>query len=119
MRIEVSNGEIVDKITILQIKKNYIDDPEKLININNELNSLSEISTTIGVKYVDVKELEEVNSQLWQVEDELRLCERLQTFGDYFIALAREVYKLNDQRAAIKKRINLYTNSELIEEKSY
>ena len=119
MRIEVSNGEIVDKITILQIKKSKITDPDKLVNINNELNSLSEISTNIGVKYIDVKELERVNSQLWEVEDELRLCEAELTFGDYFIALAREVYKLNDQRAAIKKRINLYTNSELIEEKSY
>jgi len=119
MKIEVSNGEIVDKITILHIKKNNITKPSKLININKELEYLVKISLSIDVKYEDVKELEEVNSQLWEVEEELRLCEIANIFNDYFITLARQVYKLNDQRAAIKKKINLYTNSSLVEEKSY
>ena len=119
MKIEVSNGEIVDKITILQIKRNNITDPEKLVNINNELDYLIEASSFNKVNLEDIKELENVNSQLWQIEDELRLCESANMFGDYFIALAREVYKLNDERAAIKKKINLYTDSKFIEEKSY
>ena len=119
MKIEVSNGEIVDKITILQIKRNQIDDPEKLVNINNELDYLIEMNSFNKVNLEDIKELEKVNSQLWQIEDELRLCEEAKLFSEYFIALARQVYILNDQRAAIKKKINLYTDSKFVEEKSY
>ena len=119
MRIEVSNGEIVDKITILQIKRNKITHPDKLININNELDYLKEVLSNIDVTDEDVKELEEVKSQLWEVEDELRLCENANRFDDYFTTLARFVYKLNDRRAKIKKKINLYTDSKFIEEKSY
>ncbi len=119
MKIEVSNGEIVDKYTILLIKRNNITDPEKLVNINNELDYLIKTDIFNKVNLEDVKELEEVNSQLWQVEDELRWCEEAELFGEYFIVLARQVYKLNDERAAIKKKINLYTNSKFIEEKSY
>jgi hypothetical protein len=119
MKIEVSNGEIVDKQTILIIKQNKIADKEKLANINNELYILDQAIKLIEVEVEHYLELYEVNEELWKVEDELRLCEKEQRFDDHFITLARSVYQLNDERAAIKKKINIDTNSQLIEEKSY
>ena len=119
MKIEVSNGEIVDKQTILIIKQNKIADKEKLANINNELYILDQAIKLIEVEVEHYLELYEVNEELWEVEDELRLCEKEQRFDDHFITLARSVYQLNDERAAIKKKININTNSQLIEEKSY
>lgn len=119
MQIEVSNGEIVDKYTILLIKADEITDEEKLKNIRNEISLLFTIIASIPVKITDFMDLSRVNRELWDVEDDLRECEKQQVFDDYFIQLARSVYKLNDERAAIKKQINLSTGSNLVEEKSY
>lgn len=119
MKIEVSNGEIVDKQTILVIKKNKITDASKLKNVETELSMLSDVITKINFDLDDYIKLLEINRQLWDVEDELRLCEKQQRFDDHFIKLARQVYHLNDERAAIKKQINLSTGSSLVEEKSY
>ena len=124
MKIEVSNGEILDKITILVIKSKMITDPVKLKNINNELDELKPFLDVVG--YVSnstvnslVKELESVNEKLWNVEDKLRDKERSKQFDDEFIKLARDVYFTNDERARIKKNLNEVTNSKLVEEKSY
>lgn len=119
MQIEVSNGEIVDKQTILLIKQNKVTDKEKLHNISNELAILDEAIKLIDVELDHYADLFNINLELWEVEDELRLCEKQQKFDDHFITLARLVYQLNDERAAIKKQINLSTGSNLVEEKSY
>lgn len=121
MKIEVSNGEIVDKITILKIKSEKITDVEKLKNVNNELNSLLPLLSEIGILEDNIlfTGLYNINSRLWEVEDELRLCEKNDRFDDYFLTLARSVYVLNDTRFEIKKEINLKTSSNFIEEKSY
>jgi peptide methionine sulfoxide reductase MsrA len=116
--VPVSVGEVLDKISILQIKSERITNPDKLSNVVRELTYLAE-----AVKYRRYSELEtelkQVNEALWDVEDKLRIAEKRQDFGDNFIALARSVYVLNDQRAEIKRQINLIAGSELVEEKSY
>ena len=124
MKIEVSNGEILDKITILVIKSKKISDPIKLKNINVELNELVPFLDIVGYKtnitvHDLVTELETVNEKLWVVEDKLRDKERSKQFDDEFIQLARDVYFTNDERASIKKRLNEVTYSKLVEEKSY
>ena len=124
MKIEVSNGEILDKITILVIKSKKITDPIKLNNINVELDELVPFLDIVGYKtnvtvYDLVTELETVNEKLWVVEDKLRDKERSKQFDDEFIKLARDVYFTNDERAKIKKNLNEVTNSKLVEEKSY
>jgi hypothetical protein len=119
MKIEVSNGEIVDKQTILIIKKTEITDESKLKNIEAELTMINNFISKIELDLQDYINLLNINRQLWDVEDELRLCEQQERFDDYFITLARSVYKLNDERASIKKSINLSTGSTLVEEKSY
>ena len=124
MKIEVSNGEILDKITILLIKSKKITDQTKLKNINNELNELVPFLDIVGYKtnvtvYDLVTELEIVNEKLWVVEDKLRDKERSKQFDEEFIQLARSVYFTNDERARIKKRLNEVTYSKLVEEKSY
>ena len=119
MQIEVSNGEIVDKFTILFIKKYKITDESKLKNINNEIDALGKAMYLINPDVETCLNLKKINESLWDVEDELRLCEQQERFDDYFITLARSVYKLNDERASIKKLINLSTGSTLVEEKSY
>jgi hypothetical protein len=124
MKIEVSNGEILDKITILVIKSKMITDPVKLKNINNELDELKPFLDVVGYESNNtinslVKELESVNEKLWNVEDKLRDKERSKQFDDEFIKLARDVYFTNDERARIKKNLNEVTNSKLVEEKSY
>ena len=119
MQIEVSNGEIIDKYTILIIKTEKIIDEGKLTNVEKELEALKHVVASIPFHIFDYLNLLEVNNKLWTIEDEIRECESSSRFDDYFISLARQVYKLNDQRSAIKKKINLYTNSSLIEEKSY
>ena len=122
MKIEVSNGEILDKISILEIKKARINSPEKLVNIEKELNELLPlyevlvISNEVEKKYLELKS---VNEQLWDIEDDIREWEDRYYFGDKFVELARLVYITNDRRAKIKKDINLLSGSELIEEKSY
>ena len=121
--IPISWGELIDKITILEIKQTYIKSPIALTNINKELSYLNEIvenSTGVAELISDLKQqLLDVNKRLWQVEDDIRDKELKQDFDIGFIELARRVYRLNDERAKLKKSINQVLNSELIEEKSY
>jgi hypothetical protein len=122
MKIEVSHGEIVDKLTILQIKKKNIVDPEKLVNINNEYDYLiSIVENDLGISTTssDYLELLSINEELWVIEDDVRDKERKKEFDDEFIKLARAVYYTNDVRAKIKKEINLKYSSGFVEEKSY
>jgi hypothetical protein len=122
MKIEVSIGEIVDKLTILDLKLRKILDESKLFNIRKEHDYLKEIITsdnTFDLSSDEYKKLFQINLKLWQIEDYIREKENEQDFGLEFISLARQVYKTNDERAKIKKDINLKYNSEFIEEKSY
>jgi len=124
MKIEVSNGEVIDKITILQIKVDQINDPDKKINVQKELLTLeeqaSELLTVVKSEYFETYlKLYATNRVLWDVEDELRDLEAKNDFGETFIQRAREVYTLNDERSKLKKEINLVTGSKLVEEKSY
>lgn len=119
MKIEVSNGEIVDKYTILLIKSEMIKDEAKLVNIKKELTHLEAIVIKLNIKEEYRLELLKINVSLWEVEDELRKLESVKSFDNYFISLARQVYILNDERASIKKKINTDTNSNFTEEKSY
>jgi hypothetical protein len=122
MQIEVSIGEVVDKYTILMIKASKIQDPAKLENINKELTYLIGIlkkEDPLMTDYSHTKALFEINKELWKVEDDLRDLERVKDFDKEFIILARNVYKLNDKRAHIKKEINMKFGSEFVEEKSY
>ena len=118
----LSIGELVDKITILEIKKQNINDQNKLKNVKFELDTLNSIFNKLNVKNKisnEIKSLREINKKLWVIEDDIRDEERKSKFGDSFIKLARSVYFTNDKRAEIKKNINLKTNSGLIEEKAY
>lgn len=120
MKIEVSNGEIVDKLTILKIKKDNITDEEKLVNINKEYEYLYQIIfTDLKILESDYYDLVIVNKKLWNIEDKIRDKEKRQEFDSEFIELARSVYIINDRRSEIKKLISLKTNSNFIEEKSY
>ena len=120
MKIEVSNGEIIDKLTIIQIKLERIKDKAKLANLKKEydelINASSSVLNTSDRLY---KALYEVNCELWDIEDRIRDLERNKSFGDEFIATARAVYFKNDKRSEIKREINIKTSSGLIEEKSY
>lgn len=122
MKVEVSNGEILDKVSILEIKTVNIANPEKLINVRKELDILRPLSSPL-LRIGNVQELYEnllrANTRLWHIEDKLREKERILGFDAEFIELARNVYFTNDKRAEIKKQINIVTNSELTEEKSY
>lgn len=119
--IEVSIGELVDKWTILKIKSEMISDSEKLININKEKSYLyKKILTIDGLINDDLSEnLLNTNYSLWRVEEDLRDCESKDRFDLLFISLARSVYKLNDLRSEIKRKINVKYNSNFVEEKSY
>ena len=120
--IEIGIGELIDRLTILKIKLDEITDESKLANIRIEYEYLLSLADKIETHPKTDKLLEElydVNSELWDVEDELRQCEREKSFGKEFIELARSVYRLNDRRAAIKKEINQLHGSKFIEEKSY
>jgi hypothetical protein len=122
MKIEVSIGEVVDKYTILLIKSSKIQDSVKLENINKELTYLTDVLRSEYPLITDgnlAKALFEINKELWKVEDDLRDLEKVKDFDKDFIQLARNVYKLNDRRAHIKKEINMNYNSEFVEEKSY
>lgn len=119
----ISVGELIDKITILQIKSERIADAGKLVNIRRELALLRELQANAGLAgaHIDAfaAELKRVNEALWVIEDEIRECEAAADFGPGFVALARSVYRNNDRRAAIKREINLAFGSEIVEEKSY
>jgi hypothetical protein len=121
--VPVSPGELLDKITILRIKVARIQDAAKLANVKLELSLLEQTWKDSGAAAHDValdeRALENVNGRLWDIEDRIRDKEAHQTFDREFIELARAVYISNDERAAIKKRINLQLGSRLVEEKSY
>ena len=125
MKIEVSNGELMDKLTILEIKLDRIKDPIQLENITKEWLSLNDavmtLLNTFGDRalYSKIDELSDINKKLWDIEDWIRDCEKEQRFDKEFVELARSVYKLNDRRSEVKKHINIITKSGLIEEKSY
>jgi hypothetical protein len=120
MEIEVSIGEIVDKLSILRIKKNNITDEEKLVNINKEYDYLYyKVFQELKIESSDFYEMIMVNEMLWNVEDSIRKKEKNKEFDQDFIEMARSVYITNDRRAEIKKNINLKYNSTFVEEKSY
>ena len=123
INIPISPGELVDKITILEIKKEFIVDNNKHKNINYEYNLLMKIyndgvSKTDGVDVLKTK-LKNINLSLWKIEDDIRDCERDKIFDNTFVELARSVYFTNDKRSKVKLEINLLLNSSLVEEKSY
>jgi uncharacterized protein YukE len=123
LQVPVSVGEVLDKITILQIKLAHISDATKRANIQNELDAL--LPLVAGDAFATdqmqglMAELKSVNEALWDIEDDIREKEAAKSFDDEFIRLARAVYVTNDKRAEIKKQINLATGSALVEEKSY
>ena len=120
MKIEVSNGEIIDKLTILEIKLGKIEDPKKRRNIEKEYRLLREAAAGILPQNDPLyQQLKDVNRQLWDIEDRIRDLERNNDFGEVFIETARSVYQQNDLRANLKRRINEKTGSGLMEEKSY
>ena len=120
---EISAGELVDKITILEIKKKKIKDQEKLAEVDKELISLNNtfqknISQNTDLKNM-IKDLKEINLKLWSIEDDKRLCEKNSDFGEKFIKLSRDVHFLNDERSKIKLEINNKTGSKIREIKEY
>jgi len=120
MEIEVSNGEIIDKLTIIEIKLRKIKDEAKLANLKKEHEVLKSASLDIiSDKDPLYRALYKVNSDLWNIEDHIRDLERRGDFGEEFISVARSVYFKNDERTALKRKINMITSSGLIEEKSY
>jgi hypothetical protein len=120
MKIEVSNGEIIDKLTIIQIKLERIRDEAKQVNLRKEYKELSTASILILSTSDDLyKMLYKVNCELWDIEDRIRDLERKKNFGKEFIETARSVYIKNDKRSELKREINIRTSSGLTEEKSY
>ena len=124
MLVEVSNGELLDKISILEIKLLTIKDKNKLINIQNEFDALNPLVVELfenndGQLQNHYLELAKINGELWDIEDWIRDCEREKRFDKEFVELARSVYITNDKRCEVKKLINILTSSGLVEEKSY
>jgi len=124
MKVEISNGELLDKITILELKLDKIKDKDKLVNIQKEFDTLNPLCNELfkiygGELQVHYLALAKINGQLWDIEDWIRDCEREKNFDKEFVELARSVYITNDKRCEVKKLINLMTSSGLVEEKSY
>jgi len=121
--VPVSFGEVIDKITILEIKSERIADADKVRNVRHELLVLEEAWQRQMQDKADISDararLKSVNEELWEIEDKIRVCESRKSFDDEFVGLARAVYVTNDRRADIKKEINLMLGSEFVEEKSY
>ena len=121
--IPISPGEVVDRLTILEIKSERISDKTKLVDVHHELGKLLEAAKSAIPDSQDMRalraKLKAVNEELWVIEDDIRQCERERDFGATFIALARAVYKTNDQRADLKRRINEALGSDIMEQKSY
>ncbi|MGE0757433.1 MAG: DUF6165 family protein [Pirellulaceae bacterium] len=121
--IEVSPGELIDKITILEIKSSRMRDLDKLRNVRKELETLTasrDRAIPASARLTELCQmLKQVNEELWRIEDEIRDCERRRDFGPEFIELARSVYHRNDRRSSIKRDINELLGSQLVEEKSY
>jgi len=123
IRVPVSPGEVLDKITILEIKSERISDPDKLVNVRTELALLQKtwaesIAEDDTIRSLHVQ-LKEINEALWEIEDDIRDKERDKEFDERFIELARAVYFTNDRRSEVKKKLNLHLGSEIVEEKSY
>lgn len=123
IKVDASVGEFLDKVTILEIKSERIKDPAKLVNVNKELNLLRKIWSESEFSKADIADemsrLKKINEKIWEIEDDIRDKERQRNFDEGFIELARSVYYSNDERAAIKKELNLKLGSGLVEEKSY
>ena len=121
--VPISPGELLDKITILEIKSERIDDPQKVANVGHELGLLSKAwsdSITEDTTISDLHRLlKSINEELWEIEDDIRDEERHDRFGQRFVELARAVYVTNDKRAHAKKDVNLHLGSDIVEEKSY
>jgi len=117
----ISIGELIDKITILELKLEFLTDTNKLLNVNIELNHLNKILNELTLTDISAERdsLKLVNRRLWHIENHKRLCEKNQTFDSEFIDSARQVYLKNDLRAEIKRRINIMVGSTIVEEKSY
>ncbi|MEJ6396382.1 DUF6165 family protein [Yoonia sp. 208BN28-4] len=119
----IAPGELIDKLTILRLKTENISDPAKLANVRHEQDVLQKVADAAIPPSDDLTrlwaELYRINGDLWVIEDDIRKCEGRNDFGPAFIALARAVYVTNDERASVKKQINLLLGSDLIEEKSY
>jgi prefoldin subunit 5 len=123
IKVPVSPGEVLDKITILEIKSERMSDPDKVHNVKAELSLLQEtwnenIRDTREIQSLHAQ-LKEINEALWEIEDDIRDKERAKEFDERFIELARAVYVTNDKRSRVKKELNLHLGSEIIEEKSY
>jgi len=123
VNVEISIGEFFDKITILEIKQERIEDSTKLENINKELDSLNKLLQQLPFSREDVvdqvAELKTINEKLWEIEDDIREKESQKSFDKDFIELARAVYFTNDRRSEVKRDINLKLGSDFVEEKSY
>ena len=123
IQIPISPGELLDKITILQIKSERIDDPAKVTNVRTELDMLQKVWRESVTDDDQIRalsaELKSINEALWEIEDDIRDEERNKRFGERFIELARAVYVTNDKRANAKKNVNLHLKSSIVEEKSY
>jgi hypothetical protein len=121
--VEIAPGELIDKITILEIKSERMTDTAKLDNVRIELATLADARDAAVVASAELTnltdQLKSINERLWDIEDDIRDCERVKDFGEKFIELARSVYKCNDKRAALKRDINTLLGSRLVEEKSY
>lgn len=121
--VEVSLGELIDKVTILELKRDRFVDQEKRNNVLLELEALTTVLASVQGLNAEVlgvlAELKVINAKLWDIEEELRLCERRLEFGPQFIELARQVYITNDRRAELKRKINFAAESRIVEEKSY
>lgn len=120
----ISVGELFDKISILEIKLERLEDPVKLVNVRHELSLLLQILAGSGLALTDeirevLPRLKSVNTEIWEAEDIIRDCERRGIFNDVFLKTARSIYYLNDARAAAKRELNLLTSSSVVEEKSY
>ena len=117
----ISIGELIDKITILELKLEFLTDPKKLENVKLELMHLTNTLNELEIPDIVVERdaLKLVNRRLWHIENFKRECEKNQTFGEEFIETARQVYLKNDLRAEIKRRINEIAGSTIVEEKSY
>jgi hypothetical protein len=123
IKIDAAPGELIDKITILEIKSERIDDSEKRANVTYELSVLTNalemaIDTSEQISALSQR-LKAVNEKLWEIEDDIRICEKNQDFGPRFVELARSVYRMNDERAEVKRSINTLLGARIVEEKSY
>jgi hypothetical protein len=117
--VPISLGELYDKISILEIKMNHTKDPDKFKNVIHEWNELNEVAELHPISDDLYLKLKEINQKIWDIEDNIRIEEKNKSFGSTFVEFGRAVYFTNDERARIKKEINLKYDSEIVEEKTY